>query len=311
LRILLIGPYFGNKGHAAENGVYDAIRKCGHKCYVYDNRTKQILWLDGKIENIDLEKHNGSTELFDTIDLTIVCGPGFTQNMIKSGLPKIMRGVKVLWNSEPIRLSSYRERLCLNKELFDFFFTFDKTEVPIYQQLGFKNVFFLPQGYNPKWYKPLHQKPQHDLCFIGSIGGKWGNRIHFLQRIQETFGSLHVLKPVFDGEYVNKVYNDHKIVLNIGLWIPELGAVEELKASGYQQRIFEAYGSGRVCVTHEEEEYPEFLIHKKNVIFYNKNNLEEMISYALRNWDALSKNILANPNKHTYEARIKQMFINS
>ena len=298
LKVCLIGPYFSNNEgtislHAAEVGIYDGLVTLGHHVTIWDYRHK--IWMGNILKEYDL----------------ILCvGPGLPKNIHSEF--KLLKGYKVLYNSEPIRLECYKNKLLENKDLFNFFFTFDESELELYNELGIWNVAGLPQGFNPKWYRPIENLTKSTgrlpTCFIGSIGGKWMNREIFLNRVMRTF---HVnIDQKFDANIVNRYYNCHKLVLNLGLYCPQSGPPEDLKAFGLQQRIFEAIGAGRVVVTNEILPYTNELFQdKENILFYYKDNLEDVIRYGLNdeNRYRMEENILKIRDQHTYKARMRTM----
>lgn len=309
MNILLMGPLWGNALHGAEPGIYDALLSLGHKVSVWDYR-KEIYRVNGKdLANFDpnqvpFEVNN------DQVDVVLCPGAGLPKKIINSSLwNQFDKKHKVIWNSEPIRLEAYKNKILENKKYFNAFFTFDESEIELYKSLGI-NAEWLPQAFNPKWYKPLQiskaQKFSDSLCFIGSVGGKWGNRQHFLQRIAKTFKVNHA--TIFDGAKVNQAYNIHAASLNLGLYIKESGPAEDLKAFGLQQRIFESIGAGAICITNKIESN-ELFQHEENILFYNKDNLEEIIAKALDNKTSkkLKENILQIRELHTYEKRMEQL----
>jgi hypothetical protein len=323
MNVLLVGPMWGNATHGAEPGVYDALCELGHSVSVWDYRVKRYRIGEGEID-IPVEGYdhvdNEIIEDIEDIDITLCLGAGLQQEQRNSALWLLTsHTLRVLWNSEPIRLGNYKGRILDNKDEFQVFCTFDETEIPLYKEIGI-DAHFLPQAYNPKWYFPIRDANGKELppsqrfpghfVFIGSIGGKWENRIHFLNRVlkggKERGWRLNTT-TLFDAKKVNKAYNMHDAVLNLGLYCPESGPPENLIAFGLQQRIFEAIGSGKVCITQETE--TDMFEHSKNILYYNKDNLEEVLSFMLdrKYRKDIEANILAIRDKHTYKERMKKL----
>jgi hypothetical protein len=310
MHILLIGPYWGNSKHGAEPGVYDALVELGHEVSIWDHRVGQY-----RLGDQDVSTTKTSDILTDAqkVDVTLCLGPGLNPDIINAPIFKATENsLRILWNSEPIRLSNYREKIIQNKHLFSTFCTFDESEIPLYKDLGI-TAQFLPQAYNPAWYKPLSlsrsQIWKETLCFMGSIGGKWAHRQHMLQRVKQAGLKVHIA-TIFEAEKVNRIYNMHSAVLNLGLYCEECGPPQDLKGFGLQQRIFEAIGAGQICITNEIPDGTNGLFEGgKHVLYYNKDNLEAVCQMAFdkKYTDEMKKHILAIAPQHTYKERMKSL----
>ena len=311
--ILLLGPYYkDNKPstHNAEVGIYDALKQLGHNVAIYDIRNSCYLNFGG----LKLTTTN-TTFKIDTkdIDIVLAVGPGLSDEILQSELwNSLSNSVKILWSSEPIRLPEYRQKMMKQVGCFDHYFTFDESEIKEYADIGIR-AKFLPQAYNPEWYEvlPISQKQKFvdHLIFIGSIGGKWSNRPILFNYIK-TLGFKLNYASVFDAPKINKAYNMHEAVINLGLYIPESGNVDDFKGFGLQQRIFEAYGAGQVVITNEiPSDTNQIFENKKDILFYNKNNLKEVIEYALnrKNQKRMKEFIFNNKDEHTYKQRMCKM----
>jgi spore maturation protein CgeB len=312
MNILLIGPFYANATHGAECGVYDALVELGHYVSVWDYRCKSYLTSEG----LRLSTQTSNKTLLeitdnDLHDLVICLGPGLPDEVIQSKIWKRLKDTfRVLWNSEPLRLPQYKEKMIKQKKHFNMFCTFDESEIPIYKQLGI-NAYWVPQAYNPKWYEslilPAGQRFDNSFVFIGSVGGKWENRVHFLNQVK-SLGFKVNATTIFDAIKVNKAYNMHVAVLNLGLYVPSAGKPPELKAFGLQQRIFEAIGAGKLCITNKiPVGTNELFTHNENILFYDQHNLKEILQLALDRKER--KRIEANVEKiklqHTYKARMQ------
>jgi hypothetical protein len=242
----------------------------------------------------------------EEFDFVLCPGPGAAGRMVP--VLQRIKGPKVLWNSEPIRLEQYRSKVEDQKGLWDYTFTFDESELDLYADLGI-NAGWLPQAFHPRWYKPLEDEGMiGDLCFVGSIGGKWAHRERLLRRLDREFRVS--MGTIFDAEIVNRHYNRHKLVLNLGLYCSESGSQDGLRAFGLQQRIFESIGAGRVCVTNEIPTGTNELFQDgEEIVTYDSRNLEEKIECALEDGfrSRMEAQIRLIRGRHTYAARMREL----
>lgn len=310
LRVLLIGPLVANAGHGAEVGIYDALVELGHDVICFDPRVNRFI-----AEYDDVTPVFGTFgELANQIpdwDVVLCSGPGLPPKLHELGALDLVNGLKVMWNSEPIRLANYRERVSAQKDSFDVIATFDESELPLYEKMGVE-AFFLPQAFNPQWYKPLHDTPVLDFAFVGSVGGKWQNRIPFIRavgHICDKNGWTFDVCQTFDAKMVNSIYNSARVVLNLGLYHQEQGPPGAFRSYALQQRIFEAIGAGRVTLTHDfGSETNQVLTPHEDVVTYDgPENLEWAMSYARTYWDDLADNIKRVRDQHSYRARMEQL----
>ncbi len=312
MRILLIGPLFANKGHGAECGIFDGLKSLGHDVCVWDYRDEKYMDKEGCV--IEYNKGNVQAgpdyEASAPYDVILCPGPGLPDPVLNSVLFESLEGTKVLWNSEPLRLPPYYRKVEAQKGIFDHTFTFDESEIFLYRRLGIE-AKWLPQAFNPEWYKPIDTLRGNPIgiAFIGSLGGKWDNRNHLIQRMRDAKLPLGYGKT-FDAVRVNEIYNRSKLVLNLGLHCEQNGPPEHLRAYGLQQRIFESIGAGRVCVTNEiPQGSNDVFSHGNDILFYNGENLEEIVELGLESPHRvrMEERILEIRHLHTYEARMKYL----
>lgn len=316
MKILLIGPYWGNATHGAEPGIYDALIELGHEVSIWDHRVRKyrIFGGDSDLEGIELDTTNVDV-LSDVENCTkVLCpGPGLNPDILDSKIFKNTESaLRILWNSEPIRLGNYKGRIERNKKHFHVICTFDESEIPLYKDLGI-NALFLPQAFNPKWYHPIKlprsQRFPGYICFMGSFGPKWQHRIVLLNKLKEYGFKIHAA-TVFDAKKVNHAYNMHDAVVNLSLYCDECGNPNKFKGFGIQQRIFECIGAGKVCITNEIPDGTNKLFtHHKNILYYNKDNLRIVVQTAL---DKKHRNLMESEielirDKHTYKARMESL----
>jgi len=313
MNILLVGPYYGNAKHGAEVGIYNALKELDHNVSVWDYRVGAYLTAEGvKLQTKD---DGFLSEIIknDACDVVLCPGAGLSDDVLSSPIWKKYKDcLKILWNSEPIRLENYKGRIEKQKKHFQMFFTFDQSEIPLYKEMGIQAIW-LPQAFNPDWYKPIpmpvNQRFDGYFVFIGSIGGKWLHRDLFIKKIRSLGYNVNAT-TIFDAERVNKAYNMHEAVLNLGLYIAEAGAPEELLAFGLQQRIFEAIGSCKVCVTNEiDKKTNNLFTHGENILFYNNKNLGEVLELASdkNHTRKMEENIENIRDKHCYKARMETL----
>lgn len=309
MNVLILGPYFANANHGCEIGVYHSLIELEHKVRVYDYRQERFMDEYGNSYIVPI----GEVRVGD-VDVVLCPGAGLPEKVLAQSWWQSCRGRKVLWNSEPIRLQNYRDRVLRQKGEYHVTFTFDESEIPLYRDIGIE-ALWLPQAFNNKWYRPLNPKEPDflgllpgDLCFVGSIGGKWSNREVLLRRLMRE--QRITVATTFDAQVVNRIYNEHKLVLNLGLYCPESGRPEDLRAFGLQQRIFETVGAGRVCLTNAiPRGTNELFVDRKHLLYYTSNDVEDVIEYGLedKNRLAMEQQILMVREKHTYAARMRQM----
>lgn len=311
--ILLFSPIFDNNKLSlwrSEVGVYEGLKDLGYQVFVIDYKSKLQIDYKGNVSQIELE----IPKSLPYPDLTLCMGAGLSREILKSNTWTKIRQVSktVLWNSECVGLPQYFNRLKDQVRIFDYFFHFDQSEIPIYKSLGIDNVSVLRQAANPKWYYPIKDwNPEYPMCFVGSIGGdKWCNREYFLKTIQNHFKhkKINVVSGVWDANKVNTIYNMHKIVLNIGLFLPNLGPMSYLKAGDYNQKCFEAIMSGGCLLTNELPNSCDKLFEdRKNILYFNKENLIEQIEYGIERYKEIRENIQKIMSEHTYKHRVGKM----
>lgn len=301
MHILLLGPIVRNRLHGAEPCIFNALNELGHKVWAYDYRDNKYVMPNGNILN------DGLTILEKQYDVILCPGAGLPSSIYEANWWNEIKGVKTLWNSEPIRLESYYNKMKGNIGKFDLYCTFDESEIPIYKELGI-DACWLPQAYGPSQYFSMNIEPNKDIAAIMHIGGKWINRSHLLKRVSKNFRVSY--GTVMNAAEVNKAYNEHKLVLNLGLYCQESGRPEDLRAFGWQQRVFQSIGVGRVCITNEIPKNTNRLFeHKTNILLYNKDNLEEIIEYGLndKNRRRMEANVAKIAPLHTYKARMEKL----
>jgi hypothetical protein len=325
MHICVIGKYFANAKHGAEQGIVDALRELNDDL---EDLTSVDIFEPPQIfmggvhgwDDIEYDWESCAELLGNThYDLVLVVGPGLPKKALecREFCREIVNHRTVCWNSEPIRLPNYRSRVEQQGDLIDEWATFDEGEIPIYEELGAK-AFFLPQAFNPKWYYPRGDiDPDGYVCFVGSAGGKWENRITMVRRVKALFGTDFSVSQVFDAVQVNKIYNAHAIVLNLGLYHKDLGSPQHLASYAFQQRIFEAIGAGAIPCTNRPADLDSTTRQKEmfecgmDIIYYENDTLEAILKHYAKNPEqlaAIHKRVLQIRDQHTYKARLKELF---
>jgi len=302
MKILVCGKPISNAKHGAEVGVIAALKNMGYDVDIFDYGT-----------------NTPASSLEKTHDLVLCLGAGIPDTKADYRLIKKVVGTKsILWNSEPVRLSEYYNKVYKQRHWFNAHATFDAGEIPLYEKMGCRKAVFLPQAGHPGWYQPLDNEPTKFCCFMESLGSKWKNRNEFLKRVRKIVPDNDItIGFSLDAIKTNKVYNDHQLVLNLGLYHHDLGPVNFLASYGLQQRIFESYTAGVPCLTnipadhYKVPAYDRLFAKGKEVIYYNNENLDAVLRYYYDNQNELYKireNIRNNYSKHTYEERLRHFF---
>ena len=299
MRICIIGKPLKNCRHGAEVGAIAALEGLGHNVSIYDLGTQTPR------ESLNFE-----------YDWVMCLGAGLPPSMIRDSHPIVAfleNNYSILWNSEPIRLQNYYHRVSSQKYLFDLHLTFDEGELPIYKALGCKS-HFLPQAFHPDWYRPLEGTPKKFACFVGSVGGKWCNRQAFLQRIQNIIPTKDLtIATTFDAKEVNRIYNNHHLVLILGLYHKDLGVSGCLNSYGLQQRIFETIGAGSIPFTNLPADIAYTTKQRcmfkngKNIIYYNNSTMEALLRFYYKNpvlLHNIQDGVIRIRYQHNYMARM-------
>ena len=152
--ILLIGPLWGNAAHGAEPGIYDALIELGHNVSVWDHRVRRYkIAGSNDLNTIELDTENA--DIFSDLEkqeIVLAPGPGQIPEILNSKMFKATQGaLRIMWNSEPVRLGNYKARVESNKKHFQVFATFDESEIPLYKQV------FLPISPMAKVYHFLQE----------------------------------------------------------------------------------------------------------------------------------------------------------
>ena len=183
---------------------------------------------------------------------------------------------------------------------FDFVFLAQKAYLQSMVQAGIKNVVWLPLACDPEIHGKVEVSKTCDVGFVGSISSKLDRRKNLLDKIQKQF-DLDCQRK-FMNEMAEHFSASHIIFNN---------AIN----NDLNMRVFEALCSGSLLVTDRclGSGLDEFFTDKKHLAIYDDENLEQTISYYLKNVAEREriasegrKEVLA---RHTYGHRTDTMIL--
>ncbi|MBC8283132.1 MAG: glycosyltransferase, partial [Nitrospinae bacterium] len=153
---------------------------------------------------------------------------------------------------------------------FDFVFLAQKAYVEKMQQVGIKNVFWLPLACDPDIHGQVDTEKKWDVGFVGTIPDSQTRRKLLLERIGSRF-DLNCDRKFMED--MADHYSKSKIVFN--------NAINQ----DLNMRVFEALCSGSMLITDHAEGsgLEEMFEDKKHLVFYDDESIEEKISYYLEN----------------------------
>lgn len=251
LTIHLVGAQKTNYPWGLENHVISALQEMKYKVISTDFRQ---------------ERQNLPILLQQKADIVLVCKGEF----IPPGLIQSLPYPTALWYCEQIgneREVDYesllrRKELAYNATAFDYVFSHDNANIQVYQNLGCRNVTWLPSAaVNTKVHRKLNVPKKYDITFVGS---RTHRRQNILTALEKYF---NIFTPnIWDSEELNGVFNESKIVLNIHL--SDLLNIET--------RIGEVLGSGSFLLT-ERLSSQDLFINGEHLIQWHKGDIEDLI----------------------------------
>ncbi len=188
-----------------------------------------------------------------------------------SGIPgQLIRRVackSVLWYQDDVFAAPHVQRdLAFNARFFDKVYSFDKNAIDEYKKYGVKNIDWLPLGATPEIYHKQYLPKKYDVSFVGNI---YENRQALFKKLEKKF-NLYVTQAF--ARDAAGIYNQSKIVLNLGIG-----------KTGIQQRVFEVLCCGSLLFTSEIPSEGRLFKDKKHLIYFNDENIEELLAYYLQN----------------------------
>ncbi len=276
LTIHLVGARWANFPWGMENEMFRALEKMGFDVFDTDYRLQR--------ENFE--------ELFlrPAHMLLVFKGSGIPPELIRR-----YPGRTVLWYQDDIFATEHAPRdIAHNAHAFDTVYSFDRSALEEYRKLGVRDARWLPLAMSPAVHRKLFLPKEQDVVFVGNV---YPNRAALLERLQKRFNVL-VTKAYMD-EMV-RLFNQARIVLNLGIG-----------NTGIQSRVFEALGCGSFLLTNEIPHDTRLFEDRKHLVYFNDDNIEELIDHYLNHEEERESIALAGYRKahaeHTYEHRVEQL----
>ncbi len=151
---------------------------------------------------------------------------------------------------------------------FDYIFLAQKDYVSQMNDVGIKNVFWLPLACDPDIHGGEEQSKEWDIGFVGTIPEAQTRRKILLERIGSRF-NLNCDRKFM--EEMAEHYSRSKIVFNNAI------------NSDLNMRVFEALCSGSMLITDHASGLEELFENKKHLVIYEDESIEDQISYYLKN----------------------------
>ncbi|HQE83660.1 MAG TPA: glycosyltransferase [Candidatus Hydrogenedentes bacterium] len=182
---------------------------------------------------------------------------------------------------------------------FDFVFLAQKAQVPLFQDAGIANVYWLPLACSPELHDVGSLERRHDVGYIGRVqDDPHERRRRLLARVRERFPN-HVTGQQWPADMA-RTYAQSKIVIN--------AAVQ----NDLNMRVFEAMASGALLITDSAEGLVDLFEEGTHfVLYHSENELCELIEHYLH--DGAARERIAQQgqefvlNHHTYEQRMEQL----
>ncbi|MDQ7062670.1 MAG: glycosyltransferase [candidate division KSB1 bacterium] len=201
----------------------------------------------------------------------------------------------VLWYQDDVFSTRHAPRdLAYNGRFFDAVYTFDYNAIDAYREFGIQKVDWLPLAAAPEIYHKQFLEKKYDVVFVGNL---YPNRKTLVERLSKKF-DVKVFQAY--NEEAAQIYNQSKIVLNLGIG-----------RTGIQQRVFEVLLCGAFLMTNEIPKEGRLFEDRKHLVYFNENNIEELIAYYLEHEDERER-IAENGyrlamQKHTYRNRLEKL----
>jgi spore maturation protein CgeB len=244
----------------------------------------------------------------------------------ESFLSKLKSACKILLNinpDHPYVIHKNNIDVLLNTlKYYDAVFTFGKGIIPVYYQLGAKEVYWLPFAYDPE----IHfVNKTSGYIYDCSYFGSWA-------KIQELYISMLIDENYKVGVFGPRWYKSkNKIIVNS--WIKDAGMGKEISMEVSRSRIvfnliraehgcyhsmktFELPACGAFVITNRSKEQLEFFPETAVCYFDTKEELIEKVKFYINKDDLRNKFIklsLDFVKNHTYDARATNLvnFINT
>ncbi|MFO7974020.1 MAG: glycosyltransferase, partial [Candidatus Hydrogenedentota bacterium] len=182
---------------------------------------------------------------------------------------------------------------------FDVVFLAQKAQIPLFQDAGIANVYWLPLACSPELHDVGALEREYDISYIGRIQDDPDDRRRkLLDEVRDRFPN-HVIGQQWPADMA-RTYAQSKIVINAAVH-------HELN-----MRVFEAMASGALLITDNAEGLTDLFEEGTHFVLYRDDReLCDLIQHYLENEGARERIarqarefVLEN---HTYDHRIEQL----
>lgn len=262
------------------NDVFDALVELG--CVVIDTDYRQ-------------SRDRLASLLAQRCDLLLVLkGEGIPPAQIMAS-----PGRSVLWYPDDLIATRHgKQHIARNGWAFDIVYHISPWDAWEYRKRGVEDLRWLPLACNPKLHRRLEGSKLYDLLFVGSPHPE---RVKLYERLR---GKFQVSWPRVYHEQMVQAINRARIVINL--------PIGGFNSGNIPHRIFEVLGCGTLLLTNELPDLrSELFLGGKHLIYYNEENIEELIAYYLEHDEEREAIALAGREevlaRHTVSHRVRQI----
>lgn len=242
------------------------------------------------------------------------------------------KGIRTaIWFADDPYFTEDTSRLCMH---FDYVFTHELSCVELYQQLGAREVHYLPLAVHPELFRPVHAGPayQSDICFIGNAFRNRaalfdalapflkGKNVRIIGGFWERLARYEELSPFVYSGFIPpaetvKFYNGAKIVINLHRPC-EYGEDNRnslhLAGRSINPRTFEINACGTLQITDIREDLPAYYTPGADIeTFGSVEELKNKLAYYLKHEDhrrrIALRGLATTTSNHTYNHRLPQL----
>jgi len=203
----------------------------------------------------------------------------------------------ILWYQDDIFTTAHGRRDVANLAwAFDKTYTFDKCSLKMYEELGARDVDWLPLACDPEIHKPLDMPKEYDISMVGHM---FPNRQELYKKLVKHFDKEKVLFTTNYQQY-QEIVAKTKINLNLGIG-----------PSGIQMRPFEVLAMKGFLLSNSIPEDGRLFEDRKHLTYYTDDNICDLIEYYLST-NAERDEIAERGHrevldKHTYRHRMEKI----
>ena len=275
--------YLGKKSlnlYVPENLIPKNFKKLGYEVY----RPVCVETTFEKLKNDILDNQDA--------DFLFVYGRGLFP--VLTSIIKEVKIPKIIWMPSIITDSPGAQSIVKNDlPYFDIVYTCIPSEKGLYKKLGVdsRTLFAATDG---DYYKSLDINRDINIGFYGNVN--YDNRKKLIEYINQKYD----LCAIFSGDKYIELINRTKINVNMGLF-----------SFGIPNRVFDTLSCGQFLISPEYIGIDSIFKNKKHLVYFDKNNLYDILDYYLENADERDK--IANEGqkevleKHTFIHRIKEI----